>query len=60
MFMAEVFDVYVKKRLLDVALDRRMPRRQIHPKMGPVLPDAVKPKGLNMYSVQSSSNPSEL
>ena len=60
MFMAEVFDLYVKKRLLDVALERRAPRKQIHRKMGQVPENAVSPRGCNMYTVLSASDANEV
>ena len=55
MYVAEAFDLYIRKRLVDVALKRRSPRRQLHPHMGHVDPSIVKPLGDYKFSVASAS-----
>ena len=58
MYIAEPFDSYIKKRLAEVPLHRRAPRKQFHEKMGYVDPSLVIIKGNQQFSVQSGTDPS--
>ena len=55
MFMAEIFDTYMKKRLSDAALGRR---RAKNTNMGTLSLDAVIPLGDDKYQVKSQSTAS--
>ena len=55
MYVAEAFEAYIKKRLLDVALGRRAPRKDCPQKVGHIDSTTVKCVGTNLYQVPSAS-----
>lgn len=56
-FMAEIFDGYMKNRLADVALGRRR-RKNTNMRMGTLTLELVTPLGNGKYKVKSQSTPS--
>lgn len=57
MFMAEIFDCYMRQRIVDVALSRRRIKRVI---MDTLPLETVKPLGGGIYQVQSESDPEQM
>ena len=60
MYIAEAFEAYIQKRLLDVALGRREPRKDIPKNLGHIDPTTVKSVGENLYEVPSASTPGKM
>lgn len=56
-FMAEIFDCYMRQRMVDVALSRRRIKRVI---MDTLPLETVKPLGGGIYKVQSESDPEQM
>ena len=60
MYIAEAYETYVIKRLLDVAIGNCAPRTQIHKKMGTIdtaMNTGALEIGELMYTVPSGSDP---
>lgn len=57
MYIAEAYESYVIKRLVDVAIGQRAPRSQIHKKIGSIDPSGAQQIGEHLYTVPSGSDP---
>ena len=62
MYMAEVFNLYMRNRLVEVALSRRAPcqRKAFKFRIGTVSPHIVTPLGENKYRVPSQAEGSKV
>ena len=54
MYVAEAFESYIQKRMLDVALGRRAPSK-VHSAINSIDPASVISIGRNRYKVPSAS-----